>query len=54
MKKTWLYLLISLVVAKISLSCDYECVIWACCLNAAIALVVTAFKAENYDARRNG
>ena len=54
MKKTWIWLAVSLVVAKISFSCDYECVIWACCLNAAIALVVTAFKAENYDARRNG
>lgn len=49
MKKTWLYLLISLVVAKISFLCDYECVIWVCCLNAAAALAVTAFKAENAE-----
>jgi hypothetical protein len=49
MKKTWLYLLVSLVVAKISFLCDYECVIWVCCLNAAVALAVTAFKAENAE-----
>lgn len=50
MKKTWIYLAISLVVAKISLSCDV-CVwfIWAACLNAAVALVIAAFKAENAE-----
>ena len=47
MKKTWIWLAVSLVVTKISL--ETGVCMWVCCLNAAIALVVTAFKAENAE-----